>query len=67
MWGWLIVVSIVANPVVLLAWGLFPAFTLLAAAVLGVYVAAGMSAFEDASTLIEYEKRLKALEDLFGV
>jgi len=58
MWGWLIVV--------LLAWGLFPAFTLLAA-VLGVDVAGGMSAFEDASTLIEYEKRLKALEDLFGV
>ena len=37
MWGWLIVVAIVASPVVLLAWGLFPAFTLLAAAVLGVY------------------------------
>ena len=47
--------------------GTLPAFTLLAAAVLGVYVAGGISAFEDASTLIEYEKRLKALEDLFGV
>jgi hypothetical protein len=51
MWGWLIVVTIVASPVVRLAWGLFPAFTLLAAAVLGVYVTGGMSAFEDASTL----------------
>jgi hypothetical protein len=67
VWGWLIVVAIVASPVVLLAWGLFPTFTLLAAAVLGVYVTGGMSAFEDASTLIEYEKRLKAIEDLFGV
>jgi hypothetical protein len=41
-------------------WGLFPAFTLLAAAVLGVYVAGGMSAFEDASTLIEYEKKTQS-------
>jgi hypothetical protein len=47
----LIVVKIVASPVVLLAWDSSPAFTLLAATVLGVYVVGGMSTFEDASTL----------------
>jgi hypothetical protein len=38
-----------------------------ARAVLGVSVAGGMSAFEDASKLIECDKRLKTREDLFGV
>lgn len=62
MWGWLIVVAIVASPVVLLACGVFPAFVLLAAATLGIYVVGGLSAFDDAETVMKYEKRLEALE-----
>ena len=47
---------------VLLACGVFPAFVLLAAAVLGVYYVGGLTAFDDAEILMKHEKRLEALE-----
>jgi hypothetical protein len=62
MWGWLVVAAIIVSPVVLLCCGVFPAFVLLAAAVLGVYIMGGLSTFDDAETLMKLERRLEALE-----
>jgi hypothetical protein len=44
--------------VVFLMYGEFPAFVLLAGAVLGVYAVGGISALEDAAALDQYKKRL---------
>jgi hypothetical protein len=56
MWGWLTVAAIVGSPVVFLAYGAFPAFVLLTAAVLSHYAMVDIATAD----LEEYVGRLAA-------